>query len=158
IGASAGTVRIDAVSAGLLEARFAIRSAGDVQILESERREGDAPRTLLGQVTPFVGRSRELTQLDMTFQECVEEGVARVALVTAPAGAGKSRLRYEFVQRLRARAEDFELLIAHGDSVRARTPFGLLSPAIRAAAEIASDDTPQTKREKLLRRVGRGVS
>ena len=59
------------------------------------------PRTLLGKATVCVGRDRELALLEGTFEECVDEPVARAVLVTAAAGGGKSRLRHELVERLR---------------------------------------------------------
>ena len=90
-----GVVRVDEASAGLLDARFEIRGEVGQHTLEGERSGGEAPRTLLGQVTPFVGRDRELGQLELIFRESVDEGIARAVLITAPAGGGKSRLRYE---------------------------------------------------------------
>jgi tetratricopeptide (TPR) repeat protein len=85
----------------------------------------------------------------------VDEHVGRSALVTAPAGAGKSRLRHELVQRFHKRGSPFTLLIGRGDSVRAGTPFGLLGPAIRAWADIENHDTPDTKRKKLKHGIAR---
>ena len=57
-------------------------------------------------MTPFVGRERELGQMELTLRECIDEAVARTVLVIAPAGAGKSRLRFELVQRLRRQHEE----------------------------------------------------
>ncbi|HEY6879214.1 MAG TPA: serine/threonine-protein kinase, partial [Polyangiales bacterium] len=97
-----GTIRVDDASAALLETRFEL---GPERALLRERRGGEAPRTLLGQPTRFVGRDRELSQLSLSFRECVEEKVARPVLVTAAPGAGKSRLRYELLESLRGHGE-----------------------------------------------------
>src|SRR4051794_19993034 len=80
-------VRLDETSASLLEARFEIRSDDGMPVLLGERSRGDAPRTVLGRVTPFVGRERDLSQLQLIFGGCIEESVARVVLVTGSAGA-----------------------------------------------------------------------
>ena len=84
-------VAIDDVTAGLLGPQFVV--GGDERGLELfvERPPIDAPRTVLGRPTPFVGRERELASLDGLIDECVAESVARAVLVTAPEGLGKSR-------------------------------------------------------------------
>jgi eukaryotic-like serine/threonine-protein kinase len=65
---------------------------------------------------PFVGRDAELAVLNAMFRECTNDEVATATLVTAPTGAGKSRLLAEFLARtgaervcvLRARANHTE--------------------------------------------------
>ena len=145
-----GQVSVDEASAALLDARFEL--AGDEhtgRTLQRERSGGEAPRTVLGQTTAFVGRERELAQLTLIFQECRDEQVARAVLVMAPAGGGKSRLRHELVEHLHAAGERCTLLTGRGDSVHGGTQFGVLAPAIQAWAEIASNDPVALKRSKL---------
>jgi tetratricopeptide (TPR) repeat protein len=144
-----GQVRIDDASAGLLDARFQIRGAAGERYLTHER-GGDVPRTLIGQVTPFVGRERELTQLELIVKEASNDSWARAVLVTAPAGAGKTRMRHELTQRLREGTGQQLLLLGHGDPLRARAPFGILSPAVRGWAEIARRDSLEIQRQKLV--------
>ncbi|MET0342241.1 MAG: protein kinase [Polyangiales bacterium] len=149
-----GQVRVDDVSAALLDARFEL--AGDEQAghtLTRERSGGEAPRTVLGQTTAFVGRDRELTQISMIADECRDEKVARAVLVMAPAGGGKSRLRHELLERLREREEPWLQLAGRGDSMHSGTQFGVLAPAIHAWAEIAGSDPVALKRSKLAQRV-----
>ena len=153
-----GELRVDDASAGLIDARFAVHDDEGKRTLVGERSEGEAPRTLLGRVTTFVGRERELEQLELVFRECVDERFAQGVLVHAPAGAGKSRLRHELVERLRQRSEPFLLLTARGDSMHKATPFGLLAPAFRTYASIASSDPLEVKREKLTTRLERNLS
>src|SRR4030095_10757202 len=50
-------------------------------------------------LSPFVGRERELATLDAVFTQ-VEAGQGQVVGIVAEAGGGKSRLLYEFRQRL----------------------------------------------------------
>ncbi|HEX5658250.1 MAG TPA: serine/threonine-protein kinase, partial [Polyangiales bacterium] len=59
---SPGSVSVDEASASLLEARFEL---GAPHTLERERRGGEAPRTVLGQQSAFVGRERDLQQLSL---------------------------------------------------------------------------------------------
>ena len=96
-------ILLDELTAGLLSAHFDVRSSEDRLLLLGELRIPDGARTLLGKPTPCVGRERELATLAALFNECVEAPLARVALVVAPPGMGKSRLAHELVHRLRRR-------------------------------------------------------
>ena len=50
-------------------------------------------------LSPFVGREREVATLEAVFAQ-VESGHGQVVGIVAEAGGGKSRLLYEFRQRL----------------------------------------------------------
>jgi hypothetical protein len=150
----AGVLRVDEASAALLESRFALGALEHGgRTLEGERSGGEAPRTVLGQHTPFVGRERELQQLQLVFDECCDESVARAVLLTAPAGAGKSRLRHEFIERVRAGNSALTLLVGRGDPMRAGTQFGVVAFAIAGWAELAGSDTIEIKQAKLAARI-----
>ena len=154
-------ILIDAISAGLLEGRFDVRAVaptpaggsaddhdGDaLYFLHGITRDRIAPRTLLGRVTPCVGRSKELALLEATFRECADEPIARLCLVTGPPGVGKSRLCYELFARLAplesktvdvgvlsARRLEPRILLARGDPVGAGAALALVRELIRAAA------------------------
>jgi eukaryotic-like serine/threonine-protein kinase len=90
-------------------------------------------RTLLGRPTPCVGRERELAKLAEHLDECREEGVARVVLVTGPPGIGKSRLRTEFwrVAGLRGGVEPW---LSWCDAMRAASPLALLASLVSGVA------------------------
>ncbi|MCA9648704.1 MAG: protein kinase [Myxococcales bacterium] len=153
--ADAGEIRLDATVAEILDARYEISRQGAHRRLLRER-EIEAPRTLLGRRSTWVGRKREMLTLNGIFDECVEEPVARVVLVTGAAGAGKSRLRDEFTKALRERA-DHQLLFGHGDSVSAGSPFLMIAPAIRRYAGIHTGEAIESSRRKLRARVGEHV-
>ena len=97
-------VFLDDTTAGLLDMRFDV-GGDDRGLFIRGLRERDAKaRTLLGKPTPFVGRERELSTLIGTFEECVDEPVARAVLVTGQAGAGKSRMASELLRRVGRRS------------------------------------------------------
>ncbi|HEY4179726.1 MAG TPA: protein kinase [Kofleriaceae bacterium] len=148
-------VRIDDVTAGLLDTRFEIRREGtDLELLR-ERDERDAQRTLLGKPTPCVGRDREINTLLGLYDESASESVARVVLITGPAGIGKSRVRYELLRRLAERTDPPDVWIGRGDPLRAGSPFALIAPALRSTAGIHDSDPADVRRQKLRARVWR---
>ena len=150
-------IHVDEVTAGLLDSRFTVRSDGPGLELVSEQAAADAGRMLLGKPTPCVGRERELVMLEGFFAECVADDVARVVLVTAPAGVGKSRLRYELLRMLHHRGDPHEVWTTRGDPMRAGSPFGLLAQILRAAAGAQDGEPPRVQREKIRARVSRHV-
>jgi tetratricopeptide (TPR) repeat protein len=151
-------IRIDDVTGGLLDARFEVRSRGDALELVGVSPLIQTTRTLLGKPTPFVGREREMSMLLALYDECVSEPVARVALVTAPAGMGKSRLRQELLRRLAERGDAPTLIFGRGDAQRVGSPFGLLAPAIRASAGALEGEPVDAQRRKLEALVARNVA
>ena len=152
-----GEVRVESSTVPLLEARFDLSLAGSRACVVGERTH-EATRTLLGKPTVSVGRRRELGTLMGAWDHAVEEPAASVLLVTAPAGMGKSRLRYELLRTLRQRGETFTLLEGRGDALSAGSPFGLVVPAIRRWAGVRDADPPELVQEalgrKLTRRLG----
>ncbi|WP_438000182.1 protein kinase [Sorangium sp. So ce185] len=150
-----GVVRIDEVTAGLLGARFDVGADPTGHLLRGERDDLEVVPRLLGKPTPCVGRDRELSLLEATFVQCIEEQTPSAVLVTAPAGMGKSRLRTELLRRLRARGEPMEIWIARGDPMSAGASFGLLSQALRRALGVADGTPAAAVQRKIRERVGR---
>ncbi|WP_437820930.1 serine/threonine-protein kinase [Sorangium sp. So ce1078] len=148
----AALVRIDEVTAGLLGGRFDVAPDGARLCLRAERDDLDATPLLLGKPTACVGRERELALLETAFAHCVEESLATAAIVVGPAGSGKSRLRYELLQRLRARGEGPQIWIGRGDPMRAGSAFGLLAQALRRAIGLFDDEPLEARRQKLRAR------
>ncbi len=156
---AAGSVRADALTAGLLGARFQLGEPdAEGRWLLGERHDGDDERRLLGRATPFVGRDRELAALLGLFDECAAEPAARVVLVRAPAGYGKSRLRDELLRLLGTRGTPFELLRARGDSMSAGSPFGLAAQALRHAAGLQGGEGLEEQRARLHARLSRRLA
>ena len=151
-------VRIDPAMAGLLENRFEViaHEAGEAFLIGSKR-ERDAGRLLLGKATPCVGRERELSELESLLDECIDENLARVALITAPAGVGKSRLRHEFTRRIRERAQAVRVWQAWGEANRAGSPLALLAGAARGALALEEGEPQEMSRAKIRARIERVV-
>jgi tetratricopeptide (TPR) repeat protein len=154
----AAPIRLDDVTAGLLDASFEIGGDGDGDglVLRGERPTFETARTLLGKPTPCVARDAELASLEAMFRAAVEEPGARAVLVTAPAGVGKSRLRHELLRRLRA--GDFsstEIMMGRGDPISAGAPFVLLGEALRRAAGLFDGEPLAVRQRKLRGRVAR---
>jgi tetratricopeptide (TPR) repeat protein len=123
---------IDELTAALLEPSFDVRREAARSVLVGEQLDRDATRLLLGRPTPFVGRDKELGLLELTLRECVADRVLRAVLVTGPPGQGKSRLRHEFVKRVRAGGV-VHVLAARADQVGAGSAFALAAQLVRAA-------------------------
>jgi hypothetical protein len=120
---AAGHILVDTLSAGLLDTRFEVEREGEAGRLVAEQHDVEQPRLLLGRRTPYVGRDKDLGILEMTFQECLDEPVARAIVALGPAGIGKSRLRQEFVARVERRAK---VLLGRADPVSGRAPLALI--------------------------------
>jgi predicted ATPase/DNA-binding CsgD family transcriptional regulator len=68
------------------------------------RRAGRPGKRVPVQLTSFVGRSRELAELEGAF------GAARLVTVVGPGGSGKTRLALEFATRRRAGSPDLHVV------------------------------------------------
>lgn len=147
---------VDDASRGLLDAAFELDVQPTGVFLVKEKR-ADTVRTLLGKPTSCVGRERELDTLKATFLATVDDSSASAVLVTAGPGFGKSRLRYEFMQRIDALDQPYELLLGRADSVSAGTTFGMLAGALRRSAGISEGEEGGSAQRKLLQRVSRHV-
>ncbi|MCG8416521.1 MAG: protein kinase [Proteobacteria bacterium] len=147
----ASTIDLDELTASLLEARFHI-ARDDNELRLGPPRSRERTRNLLGKPSRWVGRRRELALLGATFDECVEDEVARAILVTGPAGMGKSRLGDEFVGRLR-RDNELTLISGQGDAGAAGSPFVMIAPALRRLVDIDESESPDAQRDKLKGRI-----
>ncbi len=145
---------VDELTAGLLGASFQLsRSSPGIFQLQGEQRGDAGPRSLLGRPTPFVGREQELALLEFTLSVCADEPTARAMLVTAPAGAGKSRLLHEFLRRVEQREQPVQVLLGRGDPLGVGTSHGLLGQALRRLCGLEKAEGLETSRARLSERV-----
>jgi hypothetical protein len=153
-------VAIDELTAGLLDGSFEVELGEHGPELYGERELERGVRTLLGKPTSCVGRDRELATLRALFNECIEEPVARVAMVTAGPGVGKTRLAYELIQQIQTWGDSppVEVWTGRGDSLRAGASFSLLGQVIRRTAGIREGEAIEVRQAKLMARVARHVA
>jgi hypothetical protein len=150
-------IALDEVSAGLLDARFDVVEGDAGLLLLAERALMQGARTLLGRPTSCVGRDWELGALTGILDECIDEPEARVTIVTAAAGMGKSRLAAEFVSRVQQANPEIAVWVGRGDSLRAGSTLDLLAQALRGALGIHGGEPLAERRDKLRRRVAEHV-
>jgi DNA-binding SARP family transcriptional activator/ATP/maltotriose-dependent transcriptional regulator MalT len=79
----------------------------------------------------LVGRKRELAALRRTLKRAIDASAARVALVTAPPGVGKSRLVAEFARRAKGVTTLWGRCLSYGDGIT----YWPLREALAAAEE-----------------------
>jgi len=143
-----GAIRLQGVDPDWLAGFSIARDEHGVRL--GERAESVlGPRTLLGRPTSCVGRERELSMLEGLFDDCASEPQAKVALLTAAAGTGKSRLRHELLARLGRRDDPPVILVGRCDALGAGTPFAAIGDAIRRHAGVAPSDDEAAQRAKI---------
>ena len=97
-------------------------------------------------LSPFVGRERELATLEALFAQ-VESGQGQVVGIVAEAGGGKSRLLYEFRQRLQDKRVTYleGRCLSYGSTI----PYHPLIDVLRHNCGISETESPETIIEKV---------
>lgn len=144
-------VRIDQVTAGLLDGWADLIPCPDGSaLLIALHRDLDTTRPLLGRATPCVGREQELLLLDRTLQSCADDSTPRAVIVTAPPGTGKSRLRHEFLRRLRLQGKPLALMMVRAEGQHAGGSYGLVRFLIWSHLGIEESDPLEQRRKKII--------
>lgn len=97
-------------------------------------------------LTPFVGRGEEIGLLRRRW-ECAKDGEGQIALLSAPAGFGKSRIAAAFRQSLRD--PSIACLQFFGSPFHTSSPFYPFIGQLEWAAGIARADSDAQKLDKL---------
>jgi tetratricopeptide (TPR) repeat protein len=151
-----GSIHVNDEIKRLLDARFEIVVEQDGRSrLLFEKGLREVPHTVLGKEIPCLGREREVMELEGLFEACVEDSQAQVAILSGSAGCGKSRVVYEFLERLRDSGNSFELLIGRGDPMRGNVSLGLLAQALRGSAGINGTEPDDVQRKRLFAHTSR---
>ncbi len=151
-----GSVLIDETTERLLPSRFERVSLGEHFAVVSEREGLDLPRTVLGRVTPFVGRTEPLEALVSHTAGALSNRRSTALIVEGEPGMGKSRLRAEALRVLAGRIPELSVLAARGDDRSRAVPMGTFGGLVRRLAGATSVD-PVVDRARLAARVGRSV-
>jgi tetratricopeptide (TPR) repeat protein len=148
-------IAVDDVTASLIDGRFQLdQEPGRGYRLRAESPSPRALRGLGGAPSTCVGREREIGAIESLFDECVGESSPRVMLVIGSAGAGKSRLAHELVQRLERHSVDAPTVWrAYGDPMREGSSLGFLGRLLANAAGVAPESAQAERRVALARRV-----
>lgn len=152
----AHNIAIDEDTERLLGDGFETEVLDGVRRLLRQRHSGSADRLFLGAVRPCVGRDRELAQLEALYDEVVEDGVSRAALVVGRAGSGKSRLRMELVKRLEKKESAPLVLLGRASAMAESAAYALVGSAFRYLAGIQDGEDREAQREKLMAALGVG--
>ena len=152
-----GTIRLDEMTASLLETRFHLVRDESALYL-GEERTFPAARMILGKPSKWFGRRRALATLTATFEECVDVEAARAVLVTGPGGIGKSRLCREFLRVISRLDTSYQLLYGCADMARVGTPFNILAPAMGRYLGLLSGEPDDAARAKIRARVAVSVA
>jgi eukaryotic-like serine/threonine-protein kinase len=147
--AQPGAVRIDGYAAAALEGRFVVQPDTQGGELVREDMSGFGARQLLGRATPTVGREKEIALLLGIYNEMAEDGTPRAALVTGPAGIGKSRVRAEMMARLETAQIRPEILLCRGDAMSRGSSLSALGRAIRALMGVHDGEQPHEQVTKV---------
>lgn len=102
--ASLGVV-VDPSVVAFLGSEFVLETTNATTYLTAHRSERDEVRKVLGRTSPCFGRDKELRFIEGTLHECIDEGAARVLVLAAAPGIGKSRIRREFAARVAERGD-----------------------------------------------------
>ena len=97
-------------------------------------------------LSPFVGRERELATLEALFAQ-VEAGQGQVVGIVAEAGGGKSRLLYEFRQRLQDKRVTYleGRCVSYGSTI----PYHPILDVLRNNCGISETASPEAITEKV---------
>jgi class 3 adenylate cyclase/tetratricopeptide (TPR) repeat protein len=116
-----------------------------LRVIAARRGEGRAA----GLEAPFVGREPEFRLVKDLFHACAEERRSRLVSVFGTAGAGKSRLAWEFEKYVDGLAEEVRWhrgrCLAYGDGVA----YWALAEMVRMRARIGDDDHAEAAQAKL---------
>jgi DNA-binding NtrC family response regulator/tetratricopeptide (TPR) repeat protein len=140
-------IAVSAAAAPLLERRFSLTPlpAGTGFGLSGPERTGLRAG---GRMASFVGRRHELDLLESRLAAAVA-GTRQVVGIAGEAGIGKSRLLYEFRQRLRGRALTW--IEAHCVSYGSNIPYLPLIELLRRGCRLDERDTPAATADKVRR-------
>jgi class 3 adenylate cyclase/tetratricopeptide (TPR) repeat protein len=167
--AAPGTVLVDDVTRRSSEAAIVYEEAGSHHVKGREQplRAWTALRVVAGAggarrsaglEAPFVGRDHELQAIIEAFELAADQKHARLVTVVGEAGAGKSRLLWEFFKYMdgveRVVRWHQGRCLSYGEGVA----YWALAEMVRARAGIAEEERPDSARAKLNEAVALYVS
>ncbi len=156
--AAPGSVFVSETTADLIEGYFDLDDVGPKQVkgkrdpirayrvLGERAVAGRVEASLASGLTPLCGRSAELDELEAAFRSAAA-GRGQAVFVVGEAGLGKSRLVYEFRERLARRSHRW--VEGRCASYARNAAFHCIADAFRRRAGIQERDDDATALEKL---------
>jgi adenylate cyclase len=162
LAAASGTVLVSGATHALTQHRFAFEPARELNLrgkvepilvhrLVGALAERQSARGLAahGLTSPMIGRADELDQLLGTFER-MQRGRGQVVSVVGEAGAGKSRLIVEFLERLEADGRLTRTAVRRAACASLGEPtYGIFSALFREAYQLEAADSLEVARQKL---------
>src|SRR5438093_5687877 len=106
-----------------------------------------------GMQVAMVGREQEVESLASLFHEAMDANSPRMALISGPAGIGKSRLVREFLNLASARHPETIMLQGRCPSTGEGLTYWALGELLRRECQISLDDPAVATRERLRRKI-----
>ncbi len=149
--AEPGVARLDLHAAAALEMRFEVERDTDGARLLREDPRDLAPRKLLGQPTPTVGREKEIAELQNIYAEVIKDSFPRAGLVLGSIGIGKSRIRSELTQRFELAPTPPEVLMCRGDAIDGGASVSVFGKALRSTMGVQDGAETDEQVERVKR-------
>src|SRR5438067_7852425 len=106
-----------------------------------------------GMQVAMVGREQEVESLASLFHEAMDANSPRLALISGPAGIGKSRLVREFLDMASARHPETTILQGRCPSSGDALTYWALGELLRRECQISRDEPAVATRERLRRKI-----
>jgi class 3 adenylate cyclase/tetratricopeptide (TPR) repeat protein len=148
--AEPGTILVSEPTERLVRGRFTLRAVGPLDLkgksepvaayeVVAARASTPMGIAIARGLTPFVGRTAELSQLRACYEQLTGD-LAQVVAVVGDAGSGKSRLLYEFKARLRD--EPVSVLEGRCAALNQMVPYAPFVTMLRGYFDVAPDASP----------------
>src|SRR2546422_11200832 len=143
----------DAFVFGEPEAREVRGKSAPVTVRRVLRPLTDSLDRRKGMQVAMVGREQEVESLASLFHEAMDAKSPRLALISGPAGIGKSRLVREFLNLASARHPDTTILQGRCPSTGEGLTYWALGELLRRECQISLDDSAASARDRLRQKV-----
>ncbi len=167
--ADPGTILISETTARLARGFFHLREVGPLVVKGKNEpvtafevltaRDQASPMAVAAErgLTPLVGRSEELAQLDACYRR-LGGHLTQVVGVVGDAGSGKSRLIYEFKERLQRDHQAVRFFEGRCAALSQHVPLSPFVAMLRQYFEFEPDDPPELAHAKLEQRLGKAAA